>query len=148
MCSCIHVKTALTPKSCAVTIHEDPGSTPENITDQLRLYISTVFFLQDTKASAPTPDILHCDNPRPFWISWGSGYVEVGKGSVYGGDRILEWQDPEPMAVAYVSVTTGFEATGSWEFSAIPGRELELEVLSFDCGFLFREVYYSHTLLN
>ena len=34
-----------------------------------------------------TPDLLDCQTPATFWISWADGYVEVGRGYEVGSGR-------------------------------------------------------------
>ena len=42
---------------------------------------------------------MNCDEMRPFWVSWNRGYIEVGRGNLVGDQRIVAWQDPEPMGI-------------------------------------------------
>ncbi|CAH1783194.1 unnamed protein product [Owenia fusiformis] len=58
--------------------------------------------------------IVHCDATLSFWISWAGGYIEVGKGRVYGRDTFLQWYDPSPHPVNAVQFTSGFGASGRW----------------------------------
>ncbi|CAH1796732.1 unnamed protein product, partial [Owenia fusiformis] len=58
--------------------------------------------------------IVFCDATTSFWISWADGYIEVGKGHVYGTDTFLQWDDPSPHSVNAVQFTTGFGVTGTW----------------------------------
>jgi len=68
-----------------------------------------------------TPDILHCDEMRSFWISWEYGLIMVGKGSKVGKNEVMHWLDPAPYSVHAISVSTGYESSGLWEFSSTEG---------------------------
>lgn len=75
--------------------------------------------LVENKAWAETEDILSCETARPFWISWKGAFIEVGRGNLVGEGRFLSWQDPEPLGVSIVAVSTGWDAVGDWEFSLV-----------------------------
>ena len=42
-------------------------------------------------------------------------------GSIVGDQRFMNWTDPDPMAAYYVSVTTGWNSEGHWEFDLFKG---------------------------
>ena len=48
----------------------------------------------------------------------------MGKSSVYGNNRILFWQDPNPHPVYSVSISSGLDADGTWQFSDIRGQNV------------------------
>jgi hypothetical protein len=52
-----------------------------------------------------------------FWVSWKMGHIKVGRGGIVEEHLIMQWADPEPMAVGIVSISTGWEATGIWRFT-------------------------------
>ncbi|CAH1796733.1 unnamed protein product [Owenia fusiformis] len=58
--------------------------------------------------------VVYCDATTSFWISWSGGYIEVGRGHVYGRDTFLQWKDPSPHPVNAVQFTSGFGANGTW----------------------------------
>ena len=69
-----------------------------------------------------TPDILKNDTYREFWVSWNDGVIAAGYGRFPGFRQIIAYQDPEPMSVSYISLTTGFNSVGSYEIHTIPGN--------------------------
>ena len=72
---------------------------------------------------ASTPQLMICDQLLPFWVSWSFGEIKVGQGNLIDEGTFMQWLDPDPMAVSIVSVSTGWEATGIWEFNdGIGGR--------------------------
>ncbi|XP_063357679.1 C3 and PZP-like alpha-2-macroglobulin domain-containing protein 8 isoform X2 [Cydia amplana] len=70
------------------------------------------------KAEADTPGILNAGEFRGFWVRWDSGIISAGR----EGEAIpfLSWQDPEPFAVGFVGVCTGWGATGTWKIEVPP----------------------------
>ena len=91
---------------------------------------------QTDEVTVETPEILSCDIMRPFWISWYEGLIEVGEGDVYAVDRITSWQDPEPITVAHVAITTWNTAEGFWQFTNYPSKLS----LTLSCSFTFNGV--------
>ncbi|ELU12988.1 hypothetical protein CAPTEDRAFT_69653, partial [Capitella teleta] len=64
-----------------------------------------------------TPDVMHCNETRYFWISWKNGVIEVGRGLVVGNRVFMVWwKDPEPYKVNGIAISTGFGAEGKWKF--------------------------------
>lgn len=45
----------------------------------------------------------------------------MGKGDLVDEKLFMQWQDPDPLAVNIVSISTGWGATGVWEFSGMKG---------------------------
>ena len=77
--------------------------------------------LQNNLMAAHTPDILSCDESRPFWLSWAGGLIQVGRGTRVSVDRFIEWQETEPYPTNAVAISTGWGATGEWQFTDIQG---------------------------
>ena len=69
-----------------------------------------------------TPDILDCQEFKKFWLSWEEGLIRLGHGLATGVDSIIQWQDPNPYIIKGVAISTGYGATGKWDFSQIEGR--------------------------
>ena len=84
----------------------------------------------DVEHVMDTPNILDCNELRSFWISWNSGFVQVGQGMVVGRGVLLGWQDEEdiPRPINWISVSTGFGSTGEWELFTVK-RECKLAVI-------------------
>ena len=51
-------------------------------------------------ATADTPNLLSCLDERHIWISWASGYLQVGHSSLYGINQLLSWADPNPLTIS------------------------------------------------
>ena len=69
-----------------------------------------------------TPNITSCDEYRSFWISWADGNINVGFGAIVGFSEFMFWQDPEPNAVAYLSIS-GWANDGDWEIIQFIGQK-------------------------
>ena len=69
-----------------------------------------------------TKGLMECDNYLSFWVSWSSGRIEVGKGSMYGEKPIMSWIDPNPHSVNAVSVATGWGSQGEFLYREPEGR--------------------------
>lgn len=41
-----------------------------------------------------TPNLLHCDDMRAFWISWDDEYIKVGRGSLVDEQIFMNLRDP------------------------------------------------------
>ncbi|XP_067668692.1 uncharacterized protein [Haliotis asinina] len=52
----------------------------------------------------------------PFWISFSGGRIAVGAGRDVGSRTFLSWTDQAVTQIRYVSVATGWGATGKWLF--------------------------------
>ena len=69
------------------------------------------------EAQANTPGILSCDNFVKLWVSWYNvDVISVGKGAVVGEQTILSYQDPSPMIISAVSLSSWNEVSGVWKF--------------------------------
>lgn len=67
----------------------------------------------------PTSHILDCNEQRAFWITWQGGQssqLEVGKGDNPGVDMVMKTSIEETFLLNSVSVSSGNEETGQWEF--------------------------------
>ena len=66
-------------------------------------------------------NIFSCTDFRSFWVTWMDGRIALGRGELFGVGEIVAWDDPEPVAVSYMSFLTGWGSTGEWEFFNITG---------------------------
>ena len=48
---------------------------------------------------------------RLFWVTWAGSKIRVGTGATV----IMEYQDPSPLAIKSVAVSTGWGSSGSWK---------------------------------
>ena len=67
--------------------------------------------------SGQFPGLMNCDELRTFWASWEGGLVQAGSGAVPLSHTLLTWQDPEPLDVQYLAVSTGWGSTGEWDIA-------------------------------
>ncbi|XP_076234198.1 uncharacterized protein LOC143179071 isoform X2 [Calliopsis andreniformis] len=63
-------------------------------------------------AEVETPGILSADEYRGFWIRWSDGVLSVGKEGE--PSSFLSYADPEPFAIGYFGICTGWGASGEW----------------------------------
>jgi len=56
---------------------------------------------------------------RSFWVSWSSGHIKLGYGGTVDDQLILQWLDPQPLAVGMIAISTGSSSQGAWHFSNI-----------------------------
>ena len=80
---------------------------------------------KNTLKTAKSKDVLDCNAPRSFWISWKLGKIEVGKGSKYGENQLVYWQDPKPREVNGIAISTR-GVVGTWDINGLPGRCCQL----------------------
>ena len=86
--------------------------------------ISTIrsSWLGTIKAQVGTPKIVDCKESRPFWIGWPNGRLQVGRGYIFGENRFLSWNDPNPYPVNAIMVTTGWGTTGMFRHTEPKGE--------------------------
>ena len=56
-----------------------------------------------------TPDIMSANEYRQFWISWTGGVIRVGTGWVIDSNIFMQYLDPSPTPVNFVSVCGRYE---------------------------------------
>lgn len=66
-------------------------------------------------AESSTPDLLHCDSMREFWIKWENSKLEFGRGAI-NGERLISMADMLNFDISSVAVSTGDVTDGEWEF--------------------------------
>ena len=71
---------------------------------------------QGTNLNTTKHSPLSCNEYRPFWISWGGGVIRCGTGLTVGENTYMIYDDPNPTEVNKVAISTGFGATGNWQF--------------------------------
>lgn len=72
------------------------------------------FFSGDDLAKEDTADILSEEEFREFWIATDHNEVRVGKGGEY--EPFLSAALPEPVVATHFAYSTGWGATGSFQF--------------------------------
>ena len=96
-------------------------------------------------ANVSTPSILDCNTMRPFWVSWGKGTIQVGRGNISDSNMspFLQWTDTNPHAIYSVGLSTGFGSTGLWEFNpSSTGKVFVYEMLSLQIYTTMMHCYY------
>jgi len=108
--SCSDLKVALStnPKDITSNTYEIIIGGWKNTKSVIRRGI-----MQSTVAEADSPDIVSCDELRPFWIGWENGNMTVGQGKVTGQDVLMFYEDPSPYFVTAVSLASGFDGYGN-----------------------------------
>ena len=73
-----------------------------------------------------TKDILSCSQSRWFWLSWPTvGTVYFGEGRYVGENVVMSVNNIiEAYNVKALGISTGWGATGTWQFSADTGTHL------------------------
>lgn len=72
-----------------------------------------------TLVTAPTDNILNCDEQRQFWISWPGLHsieLEVGHGDIVGQEKFMGTSLETSFLLNSLSVSSGDTETGKWEF--------------------------------
>ena len=68
-----------------------------------------------------TPYILHCNQSRFFWLSWGAGTIQAGEGPVVGVSGFIHYRDLRPREVNFVTFDSGSADPVKWQFAKISG---------------------------
>ena len=52
---------------------------------------------RNTVFNTSTPNILHCNELRTFWLSWdhGVGMVKIGRGPLVDENGFMQWTNPQ-----------------------------------------------------
>ena len=66
-------------------------------------------------ASVDIDDVLSCDNPTDFYISWTSG-IRVGKGSTMGASEILSYTGDVKYDVNSIALSSGPHSSADWKW--------------------------------
>lgn len=69
-----------------------------------------------------TPNILDCDEIRQFWVWWDGGTIRVGDGFEVGYSPFMSFVDENPYEVNYVTLSTGWDASGEWRIEEGQGE--------------------------
>ena len=91
----------------SVTLHEKPQVDSARYRFSIgksqlsRLYRSGEGESESTKETANTPNVLNKSQRRYFWIDFRSSNLVLGSGN----ETLLQWSDPSPISVSYVSFT-------------------------------------------
>ena len=67
-----------------------------------------------------TSQILSCNEPRTFWVSWPggvSGQLEIGHGEVPGSDAFMKTSIDDMFMLNSMSISSGNTQTGQWVFN-------------------------------
>lgn len=61
-----------------------------------------------------TPDFLNEGEYREFWVALDNDEVKVGKGGEF--EPFMQCAVPEPFTITHFGYSTGWGATGWWQF--------------------------------
>lgn len=111
--------------SLAQTLHDQSSNAYEVV---IGGYDNTLSLIRkqvggDIEASSETPGILSCDRMREFYISWEDGIVSLSSDKDLA-HSLVAWHDDNPHSVHFLSVSTGWGATGEWEIPHTYGNPL------------------------
>ena len=71
-------------------------------------------------ATGPSPNVLNCELPDFFWVSWENGFIAAGRGLHPGEDGFVGYRDPQPYEVNAL----GFAGRASvWGFGTLDGKQ-------------------------
>ena len=70
----------------------------------------------------PTPNIVSCNESRPFWVSWKDAVISVGRGNKVGDRTFMTFQSRYEKAVHAISIS-GWNSEGFWEFHEIENNQ-------------------------
>lgn len=72
----------------------------------------------------------------PYWLSWANGNIRLGSGSIVGENIILEYTDPAPIPVNWLSLYGWSDIPGS--FIIQKGVNVEFLLNYYNCMFSFK----------
>ena len=72
--------------------------------------------------SVDSPDVLHCNEYRPFWISWLYGTLYVGKGTHVWENELISYTDPTPHIINAAWMETAPENEGIFSIQKLDGE--------------------------
>ena len=96
--------------------HNDNGG--YNIT--LGAANNTLILITDIATSEitefPGPDLLECNTLRPFWITWTSGEITIGRGE-YLSHLLYTYRPPSTVNIQFITFSSpNAEDIVTWEF--------------------------------
>ena len=74
--------------------------------------------------SADTPNVLDCNQYKPFWLAWKYGTLYVGQGSFVWEDELLRYDVPTPHDVQGAMMETLSGTEGVFSVSRLDGKHL------------------------
>jgi hypothetical protein len=70
-----------------------------------------------------TPDILHCNDLRSFWLEWDdSGFVAVGMGPSVSEQRFMQWTKADRRFYNSIGLTNENGGTAMWQVNENTGQ--------------------------
>ncbi|CAH1790623.1 unnamed protein product, partial [Owenia fusiformis] len=89
------------------------------------------------QAESPTEGLLNCNEFVTLWLGWTKGNIALGKGSNFGINPLVEWDDNSPDYITSVAVSTLDGVNGTWQFTpddscSLPlGRAVKREDIAY-----------------
>jgi hypothetical protein len=62
-----------------------------------------------------TPNLLHCDDMRAFWVSWDHEYIKVGRGQMVDQQTFMNLQDPNPQSLTAIDLLSSKGSSAVWQ---------------------------------
>ena|SRR6218665_1442847 len=62
-----------------------------------------------------TPNLLHCDDMRAFWVSWDNEYFKVGRGLMVDEQIIMNLQDPNRHTFNAIALSSSWGSSAVWQ---------------------------------
>ena len=74
-----------------------------------------------TLAETVMGGVVNCDEARRFWISWKTGTLRIGRGTL-DSEELLSYVDTMVRPIFAVSVASG--SSGEWQFTRDAGESI------------------------
>ena len=112
--ACAQASVAIT-KAPYVTENDNCFEVVIGYNDNLQTVIrTTVGDDGSTVASADTPDVLDCNFPRPFWLSWFGGHIKLGQGHVLDEQLLVDYNDGDVRTIGAKSFGSYIDDNAFW----------------------------------
>ena len=70
-----------------------------------------------------TPDIVSCNEWRPFWMTWSEGGIYFGKGRTVGSQELFRMTTEKVGNISGIALRSGHKDGAHWEFLKSQGLD-------------------------